>query len=232
MASHSLMITLTSAAQRNPAATTYSTTEDHMIDFLNIQSLPGIRQLEISIFLQTDPLPISAQCRLPRGVSLAESVAAIRDRVPAIASDRSMDPMSLVPWPLFEIGDHVPRGVVCRIAVQEREVCLPYVLNAGRLRHSQVGVPFIRSGLHAGNRDWLHAVVTRAQALSRSIVDDDHLRPDRAKQRRRSRVVESAMPVDCIEGDRAELVDRTRELELSLPVEIAEAGELEIAVGE
>ncbi len=109
---------------------------------------------------------------LPRRVSLAESVAAIGDRVPAVASDRSMDPVSLVPWPLFEVGDHVPHGVVCRIAIQEREVCLPYVLNSWRLRHSQVGVPFIRSGRHAWNGDWFHAVVTRAQALSWSIVDD------------------------------------------------------------
>ena len=71
-----------------------------------------------------------------RPIGLAESVSSVGDRVAAIGPDRSMNPISLVPCPVFEIRNHVWRGVVCRIAVDEREVSLPCVENAGRLRHS------------------------------------------------------------------------------------------------
>src|SRR5437879_12880559 len=95
-----------------------------------------------------------------------------------------MDEISLVARALFEIGDHVTRGVVRGNAVRERKVALPDVNNPRRLRQSPVVVLFVWSGRYAGSANWLHLIVRHAVALSRTDVDDDRLRLDRAEGRR------------------------------------------------
>src|SRR5438093_6255249 len=143
-----------------------------------------------------------------------------------------MDEISLVARALFKIRDHVTRRVVRGNAVRERKVALPHVNNPRRLRQSQVVVLFVWSGRYAGSANWFHLIVRHTETLSGSVIDDDHLRPDRAEKRRGAGVVERAMTIDCIDCYRADLIHRTNEFELTLPVEIAQARKLEVAVCE
>ena len=74
-----------------------------------------------------------------------------------------MDPISLVARALFQIGDHVTRGVVRGSAVRERKVFLADITNSRRLRQSQVVILFVWSGRHAWNTNWFHLIVRHTE---------------------------------------------------------------------
>ena len=127
---------------------------------------------------------------LTRSVCLAEIVATVGDGERAIRRDRCLDPISLAIRRVFQIGDLIRRRIVRRVAIEQRQVALPDVLDCRKPRHPQIRILLVR--FRAARRGGLHRVVHLSHAFTWTVVNYDHPRMDRAQKRRRARSVQTA----------------------------------------
>ena len=73
---------------------------------------------------------------LTSSVGFTKIVAAVGDGEFPIRRDRCLYPIPLAIRRVLQIGDLILRGIVCRVAIEERQVALPDVFNARKLRHA------------------------------------------------------------------------------------------------
>ena len=98
------------------------------------------------------PHPSVPSLRAAGDVALAEAVAAVGDGELAVRRDRGLDLVALAVRGLFEVRDHVGRGVVRGVLVDQRQVALPDAFDARQLRHSQIRILLVGRRLRVGDR--------------------------------------------------------------------------------